>query len=37
MKYQFYSWEDIMHPHLIVMLTHNDCTVENAAAVFERY
>lgn len=26
-----------MHPHLIVMLTHNDCTVENAAAVFERY
>lgn len=24
------------HPELIVMLTHNDCTVENAAQIFEQ-
>ena len=25
------------HPELIVMLTHNDLTLENAAEVFETY
>lgn len=26
-----------MCPNLIVMLTHNDCTVDNAAEIFELY